>query len=219
MNSPIVILAVIVLAALLAWVLRSINRGAETAADESGGPGREPAEADPESSDEEEIEVALTSDGEALIPFAGSLRVVLLVDPAQIEEHRDDIAAGVVSLDGEARERLAHARSGATIQVGDFTAMRVRRGRPDVAPWLVETLGRDGDYGFLPFESEEGARAALALIEGAGIVRRPLDEEGRAIPPSPEDFEEGLRRYEQTERELALGDPDEPRPEGWSSRR
>jgi hypothetical protein len=84
---------------------------------------------------------------------------------------------------------------------------------------MVETLGRDGDYGFLPFESEEGARAALALIERAGIVRRPLDEEGRIVPASPEDFEEGLRRWEQTERELALGDPDEPRPEGWSSRR
>src|SRR5262245_8887049 len=218
MNSPLVILAVIVLAALLAWVMRMSNPRANTDAAAGDAPAPAPEEAaEPEEADE--IEVAVTSDGEVLIPYGHSLRVVLIAEPNQMAEHKEDIAAGIVSLDAEERARLGRRGAGATIQVGDFTAARVHRGRADVAPWLVETLGRDGDYGFLPFESEEGARAALALIEVVGIVRRPLDEEGRVVPSSPEDFEDALRRYEQTERELALGDPDEPRPEGWSSRR
>ena len=218
MNSPLVIVAVVALAALLAWVMRSMaNSGASTDAPTGDAPAAQPEDAEPEPG--AEIEVAVTSDGEALIPYGTSLRMVLIAEPERMAEHKEDIAAGVVSLDAQERARLGRGGAGATIQVGDFTAARVARGRPDIAPWFVETLGRDGDYGFLPFESEEGARAALALIDATGIVKRPLDEEGRIVPPSPEDFEEGLRRYQQTERELALGDPDEPRPEGWSSRR
>jgi len=218
MNSPLVIVAVIALAGVLAWVMRAVNRGNEAAHDAAEA--ASPAAADePEAEEGEEIEVALTSDGEALIPYGTSLRVVLLADPEHLAEHREDIAAGMVSLDGEERARLGRASAGATIQVGDFTGARVHRGRADTAPWIVETLGRDGDYGMLAFESEEGARTALVLIERTGIVRRPLDEDGRIIPASAEDFEEGLRRYEQTMRELALGDPDEPHPEGYSSRR
>ena len=216
MNSPLVIVAVIALAGLLAWLLRVVNRGADQAAADAPPP---PEPAADETDDLGEIEVALTSEGEALIPFGASLRVVMFVDPERMAEHREDIAAGLITLDGEERARLGRSRNAGMIQAGDFTAVRVRRGKADTAPWVVETLGRDGDYGYMPFESEEGARAALALIDRSGIVRRPIDEEGRVIPASPEDFEEGLRRYEQTERELALGDPDEPRPEGWSSRR
>ena len=73
-----------------------------------------------------------------------------------------------------------------------------------MVPWRVETLGRDGEYGAFDFETEDGARAALLLLERFRIVRRPLDDEGNPIPASPEDFEEARRRYEDSWRALSL---------------
>jgi hypothetical protein len=86
---------------------------------------------------------------------------------------------------------------------------------------LVETLGRDGEYGSMHFASEAAARGAIAEFERLRIVQRPLDEEGAVSPASAEDFEEARRRAEETERHLAIDpDEDEPPPRNdWSSRR
>jgi hypothetical protein len=216
-SSPLVILVVVLAAAALAWWLRKVGSARDDAMHELRPP--VPHEPEAELVGEDEIDVALTSDGEALIPFGRGVRVVLVADPAHIAEHRADIEAGMVTLDEGERAQLARS-GGTTFQVGDLTGARVTRGTPGHGLWRVETLGRDGDYGFLPFETEEGARAALDLLTRAGVVRRPLDEEGRTIPASLEDFEEARRQYEETERAMELGIDDEPAPpRDWSDRR
>ena len=154
---------------------------------------------------ESDIELAITSDGAVFIPDGYSIRVIPL-DPQEVESRLEDIEAGLFALSPKERTALAarQGKPGSALSVGDFTAARIRRGAADVVPWLVETLGRDGEYIPFPFETEDGARAALKLIESMRIVRRPLDDEGRPIPASMEDFEEARRRYDETWRELAL---------------
>lgn len=108
---------------------------------------------------------------------------------------------------------------GTTLGAGDLTGARVVRGSADSGPWRLETLGRDGDFGFHPFGAEEAARAALDLLERKGVVLKTVDEHG-TVPASPEDFEEARRRYEATEAELAVGDEDSRPGEGpWVSDR
>ena len=106
-----------------------------------------------------------------------------------------------------------------TLHPGDFTGARVRRDADGA--WRLETLGRDGEFGYMLFPVESAARTALEMFEHSEVVRRPLDEDGRPVPPGAEDFEEARRRFEETARELALtDDDDEPAPPGdWSSRR
>jgi hypothetical protein len=170
--------------------------------------------------------VPMTSEGIAMMLDGSDVRLVPMVDS---EEVPDWVRQGIEdsSVPYQLINRLYGFRPGGPQSIkpgvplssGDFTAARVRRG--EATPWVVETLGRDGDFGFFPFETERGARDALALLESVEIVQRPLDENDRPIPPTPEDFEEARRRYEQTERELALStDDDEPPPPAeWSSRR
>src|SRR5262249_15073763 len=172
---------------------------------------REPETEDDDSSEPEAEEdgpieeLAITSDGVVFIPDGYAVRVVPL-DPREVEAHHEDIEAGVFALSPQERLYLAsqRAKPGQALSVGDFTAARIKRGAADIVPWLLETLGRDGEYMPFMFETEDGARAALALLEGRKIVRRPLDEEGRPIPPSPEDFEEARRRYDDSWQALAM---------------
>lgn len=110
---------------------------------------------------------------------------------------------------------------GITLVTGDVTAARVVRGAGGADPWRLETIGRDGDFGFHPFATREGAEAALELLVDHEVVQSRVDEDGNSVPASPEDFEEARRRYEQTESELAIQvDDDEPPREGqWVSDR
>src|SRR5438093_4791 len=103
------------------------------------------------------------------------------------------------------------AKPGTALNPGDFSAARIRPGVAGVYAWRLETLGRDGDFGFFPFATEAGARAALELLEGQDIVSRPDDEAGQPTPPPAEDFEEARRRYEESERALALDAEDDAR--------
>jgi hypothetical protein len=203
MPGGLLAIVLVLAVALFAWLLRRAS-GDETVAPPREGAGPEPAaEEVPEGPDEE---LAITSEGDVFIPDGRAVRIMPLGDPEALEEHRDDIESGLLALSPEERLQIRAARGkiGQALQPGDLTGARIRRGAAGVVPWRLETLGRDGEYGVFPFETEDGARAALLLLERYAVVRRPLDEQGRPIPPSPEDFEEGRRRYEESWRALAM---------------
>jgi hypothetical protein len=94
-------------------------------------------------------------------------------------------AAGDRSRARRSRSRISPARASLPGVAGEYA-------------WRLETLGRDGDFGFFPFATRAGAEAALELLEHYDIIRRPVDEDGDPIPPSAEDFEEARSRYEET---------------------
>jgi hypothetical protein len=138
---------------------------------------------------------AVTSDGCALLPDTHAVR---LVPP--LEE-------GEAWKAGEsARNRRGERALLMSWHAGDFTGARVVRGAADEGPWRFEALGRDGEYTAFAFETREGADAALALFESRGVIRLGRDEEGRAVPPSPEQFEEARRVFLETEAALELDD-------------
>jgi len=152
---------------------------------------------DPEDRAEDEgEELAVTSEGDVLIPDGRSVRVMPLGDPEEIAAHHEDIESGLLALTREEWLSLVARRGkpGQALQAGDLTAARIGHGAAGIVPWRLETLGRDGEYILFPFETEDGARAALALFERYNVVRRPLDDDGRPIPASPEDFAEARRR-------------------------
>lgn len=128
---------------------------------------------------------ALTSDGWAFMPVADPDRVKL-VPP--LTPHEMELVVP--------RAPTQH------LQRGDLIAARIRRGAPDHDPWRVEALGRDREYRAWRFETEDAARAALALLVRS-IVRPPSLEEGPAAAIGEADFAEAKRREEEIERELA----------------
>jgi hypothetical protein len=214
MNSPLVIVAIIALVALAAWAMRRASSDGETVQMPEGSHADDdPAaeEADVGEGDDEHL--AVTSDGAVFVPDGHAVRVVPLGEPEAMAAHREDIEAGLIAMSASGRLQLAGFRGpgggkgGTPLNAGDFTGARMKRGAAGSMPWRLETLGRDGDYGFYPFETEEGARAALAMLEKRDIVRALRDEDGRPIPASSEDFEEARRRYDETEQALAL-EPD-----------
>ena len=167
--------------------------------------------------------VPITSAGVAVVPFGEAVRLVTLhpedEDAAWLES---SIAAGSVSSTHVQHQLAVARRQGMavdTLHTGDFTGARIRRDAEGA--WRLETLGRDGTFGYMLFETEAAARTALEMFEHAGVVRRPLDEDGHPVPASAEDFEEARRRFEETERELATAtDDDEPAPPNdFSTRR
>jgi hypothetical protein len=189
-------------------------------------------------SDERDHEVApgatvpVTSEGIAFIRDSHGLRLLRLVEPGsdfpdwlQNAVDESSVAYGLLN-------RLYFpAGSGATmvtkpgypLDVGDLTGARLVPGVAGEYAWRLETLGRDGDFGFYPFTTRAGAEAALEMLEDHGIVQRPTDENDQPIPPSREDFEEARRRYEETETALAIDSDEEgelPPPEApWTSDR
>jgi hypothetical protein len=203
MTSGFIAIVLILSVALLAWVLRrSAGDETITSPDDAAGPEESP-ELEEGMADEE---LALTSEGDVFIADGHSVRIMPLGEPDALEEHREDIEAGLLALSPEERLQIQAMRGkpGQALQSGDLTAARIKRGAAGVVPWRLETLGRDGEYGFFPFETEDGARAALSLLEKYRVIRRPLGEDGRPIPASQEDFEEGRRRYEESWRALAM---------------
>jgi hypothetical protein len=167
-------------------------------------------------------ELAVTSGGDVFIPDGTHIRLMPL-DPDETSIHREEVEAGLVPISRQERLQLIARRGkpGIAFSPGDLTAARVQRGAAGAVPWCLETLGRDGEYIPFAFETEDGARAAFDLIERYHIVRRPLDDEGRPIPPSLEDWEEGRRRYDESWRALTMdSDPGEGlEPGTYSDRR
>jgi hypothetical protein len=194
-RSVLLAIIAVVAVALLGLLMR---RGADSSAP-SALPAPPPPEPDFEdetgSEDEPAEAVAVTSDGWSFVPLADRERVRLL--PPLMPREMEAVATRV------APEQLAR---------GDLIAARVKRGAPDHDPWRLEALGRDREYRAWRFESEEAARAALALVS-RGIVVAPRDGEGSEVAIGEADFAEARRLEEEIETELA-GMPDvEERPE------
>ena len=140
--------------------------------------------------------LAVTSDGWSFMPVGDRDRV-RLVPPA--------VPPGMEPIQPRpSPEQLAR---------GDLIAARVKRGAPDHDPWRLEGLGRDHEFRAWRFETEEAARAALALVDRC-IVRAPRDDDGAEVRVSDDDFAEARQREEEIERELATMTDVEERPDG-----
>jgi hypothetical protein len=200
--SPLFAVGLIVAVGAVAWMMRRGGEDAPAGPEGGASPAPDDDSSGAEGSDEE---LAVTSEGDVFIPDGHSVRVMPL-DPDEMAAHHEDVEAGLFALSREERLALVARRGkpGQALQAGDLTAARIKRGAAGVVPWRLETLGRDGEYILFPFETEDGARAALDLLQGYGVVRRPRDEDGAPIPPSPEDFEEARRRYDESWRALAM---------------
>ena len=237
MSSTVVAIIAIVAVAGLALLLRrgAGNDAAMAPRPDTGAP--EPArDDDPDEEelgleDDEDAEESVPSDapmpvtsaGVAVVPSGQNVRLVTLHAPEEDAGWLESgIAAGSVSSE-RVQDQLAVARrlgTGVeTLHPADFTGARVKRDAE--GGWRLESLGREGEFGYMLFETEAAARTSLEMFEHAGVVRRPLDDDGQVVSASAEDFEEARRRFEETERELATAtDDDEPAPPNdWSSRR
>jgi hypothetical protein len=219
MNSMGFALAVIAVVGVVAWLMRGSR-------DETAGGEARPAapdlalghdEAGPEEGDLIEA-AAVTSDGWAFVPAGSGVELVPPGldeedDPDSLEEpphgarHRS--AHGGVPVNPHTGKRMVHWNPGEPLAPGDLVAARVVRGAPGVDPWRLEALGRDHDYRAYAFETEEGARTALELVEQR-IVEPPVDEAGEPIPVGAEDFAVARRKSEETEAALAMEANDEP---------
>ena len=208
-------LGVLAAAGIVAWLLR----GKRSEDSEAGGEKRgrysndelvNPVEPSTEPEDPSAEAVAITSEGWSFLPHGDAVH---LVPPGEPEEEwtakqKDSEAARVAPVHPTTGHRLASWRPGEHYVRGDLIAARVKRGAPDFGAWRVEGLGREGDYREWPFETEEAARAACALLEKR-IVRPPVDEDGEPIPVDDAQFAEARRTLEETEEELANMPEDE----------
>jgi hypothetical protein len=187
------IVAVVAVAALGLLMRRGVGSMPGAAAPGAAPPPPPPSDPDETSADEDSPEiVALTSDGWSFLPV-GDRDKLRLVPPRVPEE--------MAELTGrQSIEQLGR---------GDLIAARVTRGAPDHDPWRLEALGRDHEYRAWRFETEEAARAALALVEGR-VVQPPRDRDGERVAVDDADFMAARRREEEIEAELAtMSEPDE----------
>ncbi len=147
--------------------------------------------------------IAVTSDGEALVPMH---HAVCLVPP---EEQGEEWKVGAGLRASNRRGELALSMS---FNVADFTGVRVTQGGGEYeGPWRLEALGREGEYITFSFETREGAEAAKQLFERMAIVKLGEDDDGRPMPPSAEQFAEARRVYLETEAALELPDDEDAR--------
>ena len=147
--------------------------------------------------------VAVSSDGRAFVPDLHAVRI--LPPPEEGEEWK---------VGSKLKAALDSFSTGSGLHPGDLHGARVVRGDFDEGPWLLESLGRDGEYITFPFETSEAASAAKDLFERLDIVRLGEDEDGRPMPPSAEQFAEARRIYLETAAQLELPDEEGERQEG-----
>jgi hypothetical protein len=144
---------------------------------------------------DDRLVVAVTSDGRAFVPDHHVVRV--LAPPQEGEEWK---------VGARLKAALETVAVGSGWSPGDLRGARVVRGDFDEGPWLLETLGRDGEYITFPFEAQDTALAAKTLFEELDIVKLGEDEDGRPMPPSAEQFAEARRIYLETASQLELPD-------------
>ena len=159
---------------------------------------------------------AFTSDGWAFVPDGD--RVQLVAPPADEDAIGEAMARyrGVMA-DPDAgapagmprRHRAGVARPGEHLAAGELIGARVQRGAPDVDPWRLEALGRDGEYRAWAFETEDAAHAALNLLLRR-IVRPPLDDDQQPCPPGDADYETALALMQASAAEVAMDPEDDP---------
>ena len=157
---------------------------------------------DDDDADHEGHVIAVTSDGAAFVPDRHAVRLV----PPEEQGEEWKVGAGIKSRNLRGEQALAMSW-----HAGDLTGARVVRGEADEGPWRMEALGRDGEYTAFVFETREGADAARQLFERLHVVQLGQDEDGRAMPPSPEQFAEARRIYLETEAALDLPDDEDAR--------
>jgi len=145
--------------------------------------------------EDDRLVVAVTSDGRAFVP---DHHVVRVLPPAEEGEEW--------KVGARLKAALETVAIGAGWSPGDFRGARVVRGEYEEGPWLLEALGRDGEYITFSFESSEAANAAKDLFDRLDIVELGEDEDGRPMPPSAEHFAEARRIYLETAAQLELPD-------------
>ena len=153
--------------------------------------------------EDDRLVVAVTSDGRAFVPDHHVVRV--LPPPEEGEEWK---------VGARLKAALETVAFGAGWSPGDLRGARVVRGDYEEGPWMVEALGRDGEYITFPFETSDAANAAKDLFERLDIVELGEDEDGRPMPPSAEHFAEARRIYLETAAQLELPDEESESREG-----
>jgi len=153
--------------------------------------------------EDDRLVVAVTSDGRAFVP---DHHVVRVLPPT---EEGEDWKVG-----SRLKAALETVAIGAGWSPGDFRGARVVRGEYEEGPWMLEALGRDGEYITFPFETSDAANAAKDLFERLDIVELGEDEDGRPMPPSAEHFAEARRIYLETAAQLELPDEESESREG-----
>jgi len=144
---------------------------------------------------DDRLVIAVTSDGRAIVPDHHVVRV--LAPPEEGDEWK---------VGARLKAALETVAIGAGWSPGDLRGARVVRGDFDDGPWVLEALGRDGEYITFPFETSEAANAAKDLFERLDVVALGEDEDGRPMPPSAEHFAEARRIYLETAAQLELPD-------------
>lgn len=157
----------------------------------------ESPEAAEDAADDDGHVIAVTTEGEAFLVYARAVRLL----PPEDEGEGWKVGAGIASAN--LRGALGLSTSW---HAGELTGARVVQGGADEGAWRLETLGREGEYGWFPFETREGAEAARASFERVGVVRLGTDESGRPMPPSGEQYAEARRLYLETMAELDADD-------------
>jgi hypothetical protein len=227
--NPVVLFLIVAGVVVVAMMLRSSGGKSGDGGEAEEGDAVSVLDADDDAGhDEAGGSVPITAEGIVMMPDGHELRLLPLFDseeaaPDWLKPSLDSSALpySVLNRIVMRNARGSHgAKPGTALNVGDFTAARIRPGVAGSFAWRLETLGRDGDFGFFPFATKSGAQAAMDLLDRHKIVTRELDDEGNPIPASAEDFEEARRRYEETESSLALDiDEDEERGSDYSDRR
>ena len=194
---------------VIAMLMRSSRSSDEPAIPRSPEPPRfDDTPDDPELLDEDSdgvddrLVVAVTSDGHALIP---DRHVVRLLPPEDSGEEWK-VGAGIKSSTIRAERAF-----GMTWSSGDLRGARIVRGGAEEGAWVLETLGRDGEFIPFDFETREAAEAAQQLFESHRVVQLGEDEDGNRVPPSSEQFEEARRLYDENVAELEGNHGEEPR--------
>jgi hypothetical protein len=216
--------------AVFAWLMRVFSRGG---GEQTGGIPESAAPAvDEEADDLDDVGpargeiAAITSDGWAFVPDGDAVQLIPPGDEDCEIPVRSPIATGYAPqvdpvtqltsgtgapVNPKTRKPVPGWKPGEHLTRGDLIAARVRRGAPNHDPWRLEALGRDHEYRAWRFETEDAARAALALMDGR-IVRAPHGPDGDPVMIGDEDFAEAKRLEEETERELASEPPDDEGP-------
>ncbi len=215
-TTVVMVIVVGVVAMLVKWFTRD-EHATTAAVDPVDALLAEVSGADPETAGEI---VAITSDGWAFVPDG---HAVQLIPPDSGESDvpvRSEYTTGnspqtdpeiqvMGGRGGPVHPRTHHPtgswKPGQRINAGDLIGARVKRGAPDHDPWRLEAVGRDNDYRAWFFETEEAARAALALLDRR-VVRPVRDEDGEPRILTPADFDAARELDEETERALDAGE-------------
>jgi len=214
-TTIVLVVGIAIVALLVKWFSRD-EHATTAAADPVDALLAEVSGADPDTAGEI---VAITSDGWAFVPDGHAVQLI----PPESGEHdvpvRSEHATGSIHGTDPEIQMMAgrggpvHPRTqrpmawkpGERIHMGDLIGARVKRGAPDLDPWRLEAIGRDEDYRAWFFETEEAARAALALLERR-IVRPMKDAEGDPRILTGADFDAARQLDEETERALDAGE-------------